>query len=1252
MNSKIGKTLLEILKTAKSWLDVFTKLEHLQRNGDQRIAWESFELFCKHYLLTSGDYKDVWLSEEAPPAVLRRLNLARPEHGYDLIVRTIEGEFGIVQCKFSGEDKKGALGWSKDNLSSWLAAGTKADFLVLFTNTSRVAQSVVSKASEKRYIQYDFQHLSELRASRIRQILSSLKGRRIEKVWHRPRAHQKQAIRAVLNGFKNESRGKLILPCAAGKTLTSLWIRERLNCRRVLVLVPSLSLLRQFKNDWRDQEKIQTPYFSICSDQDVSGGDSPRISVSEVEGRVTTDPEEIRRLLKGDCNKVVFSTYQSSPVLAEALKDSGVSFDLVVFDEAHRTAGNKNSSFATALSDKKVPAKKRLFMTATPRVVAKKVADSKGIEHYKYLADMNDSSLYGPTFFEMTFGDAIRTNPPILTDYKIVAVGVTDEEVHHWVKERRFANGTTINEIAHNVALEKVMQKQACKHAVTFHSRVAAAREFSERHLRLSPKTKALHVSGSQSSADRAADLDEFRSAHRAVISNARCLTEGVNIPEIDLVYFCDPKKSQVDIVQATGRAIRRHPGKSFGFIVVPVFHHVGESVEETIKSGCFSDLVRVIRAMSDQDRRIEEEIRGFNNKKGPRTRGRRLDISLATSARIELDGFEERLRNAIVPQVLKKSVIGFRMFEEARAFVHTLRIPTVDKWREYSKSSEKPADIPANPAQSYKSNGWRGMGDWLGTGKIAPQLRKYLPFQEARILVHRLKLKNEKEWRDYIRSGKLPENIPASPNLVYKNKGWKGLGDWLGTGTVATFRRQYLSFYKARAFVHRLKLENWRDWELYKSSGKLPSNIPANPEHVYKNKGWKGLGDWLGTGRIASQFRVYRSFREARSYIRKFKLKNEKEWRAFKKARNLPEDIPASPHIVYRNKGWISLGDWLGTGSISNNSRKYLAFREARKFVRRLKLRSVADWIKYIGSGKLPKDIPASPDRVYRDKGWKGMGDWLGNGVIAPRLRQYRSFREARAFVHRLKLKKQKEWVDYAKSGKLPKDIPASPARVYRDKGWKGFGDWLGNGVIAPRLRQYRSFREARAFVHRLKLKNQTEWANYTKSGKLPKDIPASPAQVYRDKGWKGMGDWLGTGAVATHRRQYLSFHEARAFVHRLKLKNQTEWAGYAKSGKLPVGIPRAPAQVYKKNGWKGFGDWLGTGNVAPWFRKFRSYLSAKKFVHGLRLKTTQEWRNYVKSGKLPEDIPANPAQVYRGKGWKGFRDWLGNRIRNRAIA
>jgi hypothetical protein len=316
-----------------------------------------------------------------------------------------------------------------------------------------------------------------------------------------------------------------------------------------------------------------------------------------------------------------------------------------------------------------------------------------------------------------------------------------------------------------------------------------------------------------------------------------------------------------------------------------------------------------------------------------------------------------------------------FRSFENARKFTHTLKIKNQREWTKYCKSGNKPEDIPSTPQKHYKNKGWVNNGDWLGTGMIRHRDRKYLEFSKARDYVQKLELKNNKEWREFTKSGKLPKNISTVPDRTYKNKGWKGLGDWLGTDTVATNLKEFRSFDSARKFVRELKLQSKTEWEIYRQSGNMPKDIPSNPNATYKNKGWVNSGDWLGTGRVATWQREYWTFEKARDYVCNLKLKSQKEWRKFTKSGKLPKEIPSEPLKVYKNKGWKGIGDWLGTGRLSEQerSKNFLSFPDARKQIHELakkhNIRTNNDWDAAVKKGLIPDDIPKTPWYVYSKK-------------------------------------------------------------------------------------------------------------------------------------------------------------------------------------------------------------------------------------------------------------------------------------------
>lgn len=504
----------------------------------------------------------------------------------------------------------------------------------------------------------------------------------------------------------------------------------------------------------------------------------------------------------------------------------------------------------------------------------------------------------------------------------------------------------------------------------------------------------------------------------------------------------------------------------------------------------------------------------------------------------------------------------------------------------------------------------------------------KFRNFKDAQKFAISLKLKNKNQWADYVKINKIPNDIPKAPRSVYLKKGWKGWGDWLGTGTIASFNRQYKSFHDARKYVHTLGLKSGDQWGEYSKSDKKPADIPATPAQVYK-KEWKEWGDWLGTGRT----RNHRSFHEARKYVRTLGLTKYDDWWKFSRSVTRPSDIPATPEKVYK-KEWKGMGDWLGTFTIPRKDRIYRPFIEARNFVRSLNLKGDEDWGKFSKSGKRPSDIPSAPWEKYRNQGWVSMGDWLGTFSIASKNRVFKSFREARNFVRSLKLEKQFDWKELCKSGKLPIDIPTNPWEVYKNQGWKNMGDWLGTGRIANRNKVWRNFGDAKQFAISLNLKSESEWIKFSKSKEKPDDIPVAPYNTYKNKGWKSWGDWLGTGRIADQNKVWRPFEKAREFVRSLGLKNQYEWAEYCKSGKKPNDISSVPMRIYKNKGWKNLGDWIGTGRVADRDKPFLSFKEAReenrRLVKLYGIKTLEDWKKAKRLGKIPENIPAKPWITY----------------------
>ncbi|MEY3898176.1 MAG: hypothetical protein RLZZ214_3697 [Verrucomicrobiota bacterium] len=1079
--------LVGAIRGCASWQDIQAKWRTLP----EKQKGDLFEELVKAFLQLEPEYasklKHVWLGHEVPHAIARKLKLPATDQGIDIVAETHDGEFWAIQCKYR-QDTDHSLTWRDLSTFTGLAFGVCRGFAfgVICSTTERIThvlkdQQRIGFCALDVWQALDADFLKRLRAHLGRKpaLLKPLK----------PKPHQKGAVKDGHGHFviQKSTRGKLIMPCGSGKSLTAYWIAGELGAQSIVIAVPSLALIRQTLKVWlRETQANQQEVEWICVCSDESAGrverDDSAVLRQDLGVPCLTDPKEIAAWLKRKHRglTVVFTTYQSGETLAKAARAAKFTFDLGIMDEAHKTVGDGEKLFSHLLHDKNLTIRRRLFMTATER-------------RYKGQSDtvlsMDDPATYGETFHLLSFKRAMEYDPPILSDYKIISIAVSREEVAELIRKNTFVRpdkGPWSEEIeadmlASLIALRKAMKKYPIQHAVSFHGSIQRAELFKTHNDAFSKSFRSygtletFHVSGKTATGTRARVIGEFARAERALITNARCLTEGVDVPGIDCVLFSDPRRSAVDIVQAVGRALRPAPGKQFGYVIVPILHDANATADDIFKSPAFKEILTTLRALAANDDRIIEYFRGVSEGRQRKGGGSvQFDIDERLAKRINLADFAREIELKCWDRLAK---LSWRPLEGAREFVRRLGLRSNTEWQAYCK------------------------------GKM-PQLVK------------------------------LPADIPASPDRSYANEGWVGWGDWLGTGNVANYLREYRPFKKARSFVRRLRLKNQNEWNAYRKGqlrhlGALPADIPAGASRTYKDKGWVGWGDWLGTGSVANQLKEYRSFKKARSFVRGLGLKSYTEWNAYCQAKmprlgKLPEDIPTAPYHKYKDKGWSSMGDWLGTGVIAPRLRKYRPFKRARSFVRSLGLKSQDEWKAYCKGqlrhlGTLPADIPSNPNLPYKDKGWSGMGDWLGTGAIASQLREYRHFNKARSFVRGLRLKSREEWNAYCKgklpqAGKLPVDIPANPYQTYKDKGWAGVGDWLGTGSIAPRMKKYRPFSKARAFVRRLGLRSSTEWRAYCQGkmpqlGRLPEDIPVAAWQTYADKGWSGMTDWLGTG-------------------------------------------------------------------------------------------------------------------------------------------
>ena len=583
---------------------------------------ERFEIFLsewmfKNHPVLSSQFKKVWRFSEWPKA------WSQKDLGTDLIAEDQHGKICAIQAKFYKE--KNSI--PKSHIDSFLSDSNRpeVDYRYLIATTDNLGANAIKtiEGQEKPVHTFMLQQFNE--EFEWPKSIDSLETYQLRKP-HQPRPHQKAAIDDVC--AKLGKRGQLLMACGTGKTLTGQRIAESLGSNTTLVLLPSLLLLSKTVADWVSEKEQDFIYLPVCSDKSVTKKtDEITLGSHELPFQSTTDSSEIAAFLRRPENKVIFSTYQSSPQIAEAFRAKSLKpFDLIIADEAHRCAGRVSSDYSTVLSEDLIPAQKRLFMTATPRTYSSRLQKS-AMDAEIQVASMDDEEVFGPVLHHLTFGQAIENNPPLLTDYKVVVVGVNDALVREQVEERAFVKTEggledDARSLAIQIGLSKAIKDYDLKRVISFHGRVKYASDFAGSFLKLQedlkPESKPNgkieygYVSGSMPTSQRTRELralGELANEDRYIVGNARCLSEGVDVPALDGVAFVDPKRSEIDIVQAVGRAIRLAEGKSFGTIVIPVFISDQDDPDEVLSTSEFDQVWKVVNALRSHDESLGETL-------------------------------------------------------------------------------------------------------------------------------------------------------------------------------------------------------------------------------------------------------------------------------------------------------------------------------------------------------------------------------------------------------------------------------------------------------------------------------------------------------------------------------------------------------------------------------------------------------------------------------------------------------------------
>jgi predicted helicase len=643
---------------------------------DNNARGKQFEKLCKWILETHPQYRSkletVWLWDDWPGRWGR-------DCGIDLIAQDTDGKIWAIQAKCYASHNS----ITKQDVDSFLSESSNEaiDQRLLIATTDKIganAKGVIERQHTAKPVNQLM--LAELLEAPLEwpSSLDQLSTAAVKKAYT-PKPYQQIAIDKVVKDI--DQRGQLIMACGTGKTLTGLWIAEELDSETTLVLLPSLLLLSKTLLEWLTHSKEDFAYLPVCSDETVAKSeDAISLSTSDLSFPSTTDADEIASFINSPGRKVIFSTYQSSPKIAAAFAKNDLKpFDLILADEAHRCAGKIGSDYSTVLENDQIPSVNRLFMTATPKVFAthsmKQAADS-GVD----VVSMDDEATFGKVLHTLSFGEAIEQK--LLTDYQVVIVGIDSPSYESMITQRALVKTDTNIEsdaqsLASHIGLAKAIKNYNLRRIISFHSRVKSSRDFAEdlpKVIEWMPESNrpdgeliTSYVSGAMPTNQRNQSLQalgQINDNQRYVLGNARCLSEGVDVPTLDGIAFIDPRNSEIDIVQAVGRAIRLADDKETGTIVIPVFIPEHEDPDEVLSSSPFKKIWAVINALRSHDDALAIELDGFRKQLGKRgTTGRSAKIHFDLPTTVSAD-FERALDTKLIESTTASWEFWFGLLE------------------------------------------------------------------------------------------------------------------------------------------------------------------------------------------------------------------------------------------------------------------------------------------------------------------------------------------------------------------------------------------------------------------------------------------------------------------------------------------------------------------------------------------------------------------------------------------------------------
>jgi superfamily II DNA or RNA helicase len=603
----------------------------------------------------------IYRIEETPPNILKRLGLKKAsDNGIDTVIIDKNDRIIAVQDKFRTVSAD-SVTWG--DLSTFFGDSVKADFRLVVTTADHVDR--LDKAPDHGRLQKICSaHLNTLSRDRIHEIISWIDNQKITLKRKQTKPHQNRAIKDIVREFRTSDRALFISACGTGKTLSSERVMEKVlgaNGGDVIVFLPSLNLVRQTIRSWSNELTNHSRYrfMAICSDKTVANttsnnqDDDADIGFEEIGIPVSTDFTDLNRFLsrkrdKGEL-RIVYTTYQSSKVVADAIRGTNLKFDFASFDEAHRTvtAGStefvrNKSSFSHGLFDENIPIAKRLFMTATAKKrIQRNISSDK--DSFTFIS-MDDTSKYGNVAHRYTFREA--ADEGVICPFKIIVSVVNPKEISEFRINKVTVDGTELpfEEAARQLSIRKAIEKASANRVITYHSRLTDAEYFSQSVKSVLPDWNTGFISSKQGVALRDKITQIVRDTDNSLVTNVRCLAEGMDFPAVDMVSMMSRIDSKTEVIQIVGRALRKPDtgAKQFGYVMLPlIISSSSEIFEEEITKLGFETIWNVVGALMDDDEELFSTIEDLSVASSSGDKIMRNKIGKRLSSYIEIIGID-----------------------------------------------------------------------------------------------------------------------------------------------------------------------------------------------------------------------------------------------------------------------------------------------------------------------------------------------------------------------------------------------------------------------------------------------------------------------------------------------------------------------------------------------------------------------------------------------------------------------------------